>query len=62
MVSLAPGSRLADNKSSGDVPEGTTQLVMVPVQVLNDSGLPSNAVNLTVIARQADGQVTGASG
>ena len=38
------------------VPE-STQLATVPVQVLNDSGLPSNAVNLTVTARQAEGQV-----
>ena len=34
------------------VPE-STQLVVVPVQVVNDSGLPSNTVTLTVTARQA---------
>jgi hypothetical protein len=38
------------------VPE-STQLVTVPVQVVNSSGLPSNTLNLTVTARQADGQV-----
>ncbi len=38
------------------VPE-STQLATVPVQVVNTSGLPSNTLNLTVTARQADGRV-----
>ena len=38
------------------VPE-STRLATVPVQVVNDSGLPSNTLNLTVTARQADGRV-----
>ena len=37
------------------VPEAT-RLATVPVQVVNSSGLPSNTLNLTVTARQADGR------
>ena len=38
------------------VPEAA-RLATVSVQVINPSGLPSNAANLTVTARQADGRV-----
>jgi outer membrane protein assembly factor BamB len=52
----APVADWQSTKIVAYVPE-STRLATVPVQIVNDSGLPSNTLDLTVIARQADGGV-----
>ena len=49
----APVADWQGTKIVAYVPE-STRLAAVPVQVVNGSGLPSNTLNLTVTARQAD--------
>jgi len=51
----APVADWQSTKIVAYVPE-STRLATVPVQIVNDSGLPSNTLNLTVTARQADGR------